>query len=201
MRMTNLMNSIKNFKKTDFRFANSVYGKFIENTTLRMDCKFNTNAEQFSRNASSPLYKSHIICGENLTVSFLNKPKVDMRQVWPVGFSVLELSKLAMQELYYNVIQRAFGWACVDVVMSDTDSFLLRVSGYTMEEVREKLKDVMDFSNLHPDHPLYDEARKRVPGFLKDEMPNTVILQVIALKPKTYAMMALADEVKMAARG
>ena len=109
-----------------------------------------------------------------------------MDRKYSVGFSILELSKLAMFQCFYEVIQPRFGKHNVDILLSDTDSFILHIKNHTKEEARHKLKDVMDFSNLHPSNSFFNETRKNVPGYLKDETPNGSIVECIALKSKCY---------------
>lgn len=167
--------------------ANSAFGKLIENHQNRMDCKFETSAAILQEHAASPLYKSTMICSEGLSVSFMKKPAVDMRQVWAVGFSILEISKYIMQKLWYQHIVPAFGWKNLHMIFSDTDSFCYSVKGRSPDEVRHALKDVMDFSNLPKHHPLYSEERKKRPGFLKDETPDRIVKEVVAVKSKTHA--------------
>ena len=166
-----------------------------------MDCKFNYNREIAMQHASHPCHKGTLICGEDLTISFLKKKKVKMQQCWPVGFSILETSKYIMQSLYYDKIVPSLGQGHVSVVMSDTDSFLIEVKGWTEDQVMERLSGVMDFSNLDPAHPLYDRSRCREPGYLKNEVSKNVILEVVALKSKTYAIRFLKGGSKNTAKG
>lgn len=49
----------------------------------------------------------------------------------------------------------------------------------------------MDFSNLPHAHPLYNPQNARRPGLLKNEVPNGSIVEVVAVKPKAYAMRTL----------
>ena len=57
----------------------------IEGIAKRMDCKFNREKHQAMRHASSPLYKGSVICDENLSISFLSKSAIRMRQSWAIG--------------------------------------------------------------------------------------------------------------------
>lgn len=180
--------------------ANSIYGKFIESIDKRMDARFNRSEDRATRNATSPLYKGTMVCDEELTISFHKKPVTVVRQCWAVGFSILELSKLRMAQLYYSDIQPALGVGNVSVVMSDTDSFLLSVKGHTQDQIMDKLAHIMDFSNFDPKHRLYSPERKRVPGYLKNEMPKTSILEAVALKAKSYALKT-EEGVKATAKG
>ncbi len=151
--------------------------------------------------ASHPCHKGTLICGEGLSISFLKKKQLRMKQCWAVGFSILELSKHTMARLYYHEILPRLGHENVDIIMSDTDSFLLKVTGYAEHDIMEKLADIMDFSNLDETHPLHDKSRNKIPGYLKNEVPKTVIMEVVALKSKTYAIRFLSGETKNTAKG
>ena len=166
-----------------------------------MDCKFNRDADTAMQNASHPCHKGTLICGEDLSISFLKKKKLKMKQCWAVGFSILEISKYIMQQMYYDQLIPRLGKGNVSVVMSDTDSFLLVIKGWTEEEIMRKLSPVMDFSNLEESHPLHSKKRSRTPGYLKNEVPKNVILEVVALKSKTYAIRFLDGGTKNTAKG
>ena len=175
--------------RTQKLIPNSVYGKFIESQDKRMDCKFATTPERDATNTRHPLYKSKLICGEELTISFHAKKQLVMNQSWAVGFTILEISKYIMQSLYYKSLVPALGGARnVSMVMSDTDSFLIRVRGHTEAQALEKLSPFMDFSNLPEDHSLFSKAKARQPGLLKSEVPQGSIKEVVVLKAKTYTV-------------
>jgi hypothetical protein len=166
-----------------------------------MDCRFNSTCDRALRNSSSPLYKGSLICDENLTISFHQKKTVEMKQCWALGFSILELSKWHMQQLYYSKIVPALGEGNVAVVMSDTDSFLLATNYEREDEVMGLLAPWMDFSNLDEDHFLHSKVRARTPGFLKNEVPRGVITEVVALKSKTYVINTSLGETVNKAKG
>ena len=175
--------------------ANSVYGKLIENITKRTTAIMDKNELAASRHASSPTFKSMMICSNDLTISFHKKKEVHMKQCWALGFSVLEISKWIMQRLYYEEILPALGgYKNVDVIMSDTDSYILQIKNHTTEEAMTKLKHIMDFSNLPKTSKLYDNSRARIPGLLKNEVPNGDILEVVAVKPKAYSLLTKTFE-------
>ena len=182
--------------------ANSVYGKMIEGFDKRMDCLFNTTRESALRNSSSPLYKGVMICDEDFSITFRKKKKLVLNQCWAVGFSILEISKYYMQDLYYRRIRPALGedTPCT-IVMSDTDSYLMSIGCKDEVEVMTRLKHVMDFSNLEPSHPLYDGEKAKLPGYLKNEVPKASILEAVALQSKTYAIRTDLDETINKAKG
>ena len=45
-----------------------------------------------------------------------------------------------------------------------------------------------DTSNYSKDHPLYDARNKKVLGKMKDECGEDVIEEVVAVRPKMYAV-------------
>ena len=179
----------------------------IEGHNNRMDCRFNYDGERSLVNSSSPLYKGTLVMDDpelsDFSITFLSKKFVMMnKQQWAIGFSILELSKLIMQRLYYQRIQPTFGAENVELLMTDTDSFLMRIKSVdpiTEDQCMEKLADVTDFSNYPKNHPLYNAARAKQVGLLKNELPNKKIETFVGLKSKTYAIRvegASSDEIK-----
>lgn len=166
--------------------SNSLYGKMIENTEKRMDCKFVMDEQKAVRHFSDPLFRGTMILNEENCITFHMKKKVWMKQCYPIGFSILELSKYVLQHLYYSVIKPRFGRNEVSVIMSDTDSLLLAAHASSPDELVTKLSDVMDFSNYDKDHPLFDASRKNQLGLIKNEVPGDVIQEFIGLRAKTY---------------
>ena len=190
--------SLKNIYKL---LCNALYGKMIEGVFGRMDCKFNSDRDAALKNSSSPLYLGNLICDEDFSISFLRKKNVRMNQSWAVGFSILELSKLVMQELYYDTIQPAFGKDGCTVLMSDTDSFLLEVRAPSVDDAVSRIESVMDFSNYPKDHHLYDPSRAKALGYLKNEVPNSTITNYVGLKSKTYMLLTEDGGKQVRAKG
>jgi len=172
----------------------------IEDGSKRMDCQFCYSHDTCLRWQSNPRFKSAIICSENLSIAFLKKKNLRLNQNWAVGFSILELSKLHMMELYYDVIQPTFNNE-VSVLLSDTDSYVLAVKTSSPDEAAKKLAPYMDFSNYAEDHDLYDCSRKNVVGLLKNEEAKTVIRRLVALKAKTYTYQTKEGEQKSRSKG
>ena len=180
--------------------SNSLYGKLIEGTKNRMVCQFNMHEKKALRNFSDPLYKGVVICDEDFSVSFHHKREVYNRQSWAVGFTVLELSKYVMSDLYYNYVQPRFDYNC-SVCLSDTDSWVLAAPCQSSDQVVSRLSDIMDFSNYEVTHPLYNSSRKNVVGFLKNEVPKDEIIKFVGLKSKTYAFMTKKQDLEAKAKG
>ena len=155
------------------------------------------------RNTASPLFKGALVCDENFSITFWKKKQLQLnKNQWAVGFTILEASKLIMQKLYYETIQPRFGIDNVEVLMSDTDSFLLKLrTNLSGDECVQQMYDVMDTSNYPPSHPLYSRDKEKALGFLKDEVPNKKILSFVGLKSKTYAIQVEGGKTEVKAKG
>ena len=176
------------FKKRLFKLlANSLYGKFIQDVRKYCEIKFAFSEKQLQKYCKNPFFVSTQSIGKNKNVHmvFIRKPKIKLNRLYAVGFSILELSKLHMFSLWYEELFSTFG-EDLHLVLTDTDSFIMRVNNHSKTEALSKIAHIMDFSNYPPSHPLYNECVKKVPGYLKDEYPNANIEEVVAVKSKCY---------------
>ena len=158
----------------------------IENADNRMDACFVRDRATALKKHTDPRLKGSMILAEDLSLVFMGKKKVKLNQLWPVGFSILEYSKCHMLSLFYKHIRPAF-MNKATILLSDTDSFVLALSSPSTDHAISVLGDVMDTSNYKPSHPLYNASRKNVPGLLKNESPDQDIVEVCAVRSKTYA--------------
>lgn len=180
--------------------ANSLFGKMIENGTSRMDVRFVTNRKNALIRNTDPRTHSFKIFDEDLSAAFMRKKVINLNQNWAVGFAILELSKYYMQKMFYERVKPAFNGR-VSVLMTDTDSWILRVPTDSCDQACQLLGDVMDFSNYPQDHPLYDESVKNVTGYFKNESPQSEIQEMVGVRSKTYAVRTAADETSNKAKG
>lgn len=152
------------------------------------------------RRNTDPRLRGQLILEEDFSIAFLAKKLVKLNQMWPVGFSVLELSKAHMLSLYYKELLPAFHGK-VSVVMSDTDSYLVMLASPSVDDAITKLMHVMDTSNYPKDHMLYDDSRKNQPGLLKNECPANDIIEAVAIRSKVYAFRTENDNVDTRCKG
>jgi len=176
---------------------NSLFGKFIQNPLKQMNCYFVQNEKSALKRNTNPRFKGHLIMEENFSICFFKKDRISLAQCWPIGFSILELSKYIMQDLMYNTLKKKFG-SKIGVLLTDTDSWVLTLPG---TNPLTKISSVMDFSNYDKTHPLYDPSRKNRPGLLKNEIPRDEIKSVVALQSKTYAIKKAAGGVDTRCKG
>ena len=186
--------------KSDFKkrmaklLANANFGKWLQNVRKYIDVKIVSKETTAAKWINSPRFISSRQLSPDLIAIFLKKKKVVLDRKYSIGFSILEISKLIMYEYFYEVIVPRFGEKNVDIILSDTDSFLLHIRNHTREQAREKMSDVMDYSNLAKNDTFYDAGRAKVPGYLKTETPTSRITECVAPKSKCYAFRSVPDD-------
>lgn len=77
------------------------------------------------------------------------KPVLYVKQATYVGFANLEHAKFFVYDTYHNTLKTAYHER-VNLIYSDTDSFILKLQCDNLEEEykREPLKRLIDFSNF-----------------------------------------------------
>jgi hypothetical protein len=152
-----------------------------------MVAKFIYSAKKFERAAANPLYQSFQQLDENLVIGFAKQKTVNLARPYLTGFSVLEISKWHMYNIFYKHIRVLIPSA--SVAFSDTDSFLLTLPGKSVEEALEPINYLMDYSNLSPDHPLYSTSVKAHVGYLKEENEfKNQIVEACLIRSKCYSL-------------
>ena len=105
--------------------SNSIYGKLLYNAWKNnIDTKLVTNSKRFKELNSSPRFKQSYPIDQKKLIVKLSSDKIELNYPLFVGWYVLELSKLHMHDLYYNVLKENYSQN-VNLVYMDSDSFLL----------------------------------------------------------------------------
>ena len=81
---------------------NAVYGETMENMRKIIKIRIKTNEKDFLKYASRPAYIGHKKFGKNLVVIHEKKELLTLNKPIYVENTVLELSKLAMYQFYYD---------------------------------------------------------------------------------------------------
>jgi len=84
---------------------NSVYGKTCENLKKRSDIRLVTSSVDCKKLIEKPHCKGYRIFNQNLAAVNLEKVVAKIDKPTPVGFKVLEMSKLVMFEFYYDKLK------------------------------------------------------------------------------------------------
>jgi len=175
------------FEQDQFKkVANCVYGKTIQNVRNYISVHLHTTMSSVQGAISSPTYKNFVIIGDNLVQTNHTLSEIIHDKPIYVGFTILELSKHFMFDFYYNKLTKDLKCE-IDLGMSDTDSFLFKVSDSRI--FREHIHQYMDYSNYPVNNPLYSSANKSQLGYFKDELAGKEICtEFVGLKSKCYSM-------------
>ena len=186
---TELRKNAKNeFEKNFFKLMNnSVFGKTMENVRNHRDIKLVTSDKRRKRLVSEPNYDSHKKFSEHLMAIEMEKKRVKMTKPLYLGMSIFDISKTVCMN--FGMIKPKYGYRG-KLCYTDTDRFIIYIkTKYFFEDISNDVDTWFDTSN-------YDENDKRllpvgknkkVPGLFKDELEVKIIIEVVALRPKTYA--------------
>ena len=104
-------NAKNDFEKQYFKdMNNSFYGKTLANVLGYTDMKFCLNKKQFEKCISSPLVAGppNIIKEDGLALVQMHKKAVILDQLIYVGTIILQLSKLKMYQIHYDVMKKVY---------------------------------------------------------------------------------------------
>lgn len=180
--------SKNSFEKNYWKLIpNCIFGKSIEGIENRKDVIICSESKQFAKLVKSPHYERHIIVNENLVIVIHSKIRAKFIRPYYMGFSILEISKFIMYNFFYNILQPYFGVDGCKVLYQDTDSFVLLLKTSNIFTDLKNLEQNMDFSNVHPTHPLFSEKNKTQLFKFKEEFGLRPISRFCALKAKCYS--------------
>ena len=188
---TELKKNAKNeFEKNFFKLMNnSAFGKTRENVRNHRDIKLVTSEKRRKRLVSQPNYHSCKKFSDNLIAIEMKKTIVKMNKPLYLGASILDISKTLMYKFWYDYLKPKYGGR-VKLCYTDTDSFIIYIKtedffGDISNDI-EKWSDTSNFDK-NDKRALPTGKNKKVPGLFKDELGRKIIIEVIALRPKTYA--------------
>ena len=217
-------NATNDFEKDLYKLmCNSVYGKTLENVRKR------TNADIFTFNNNQVLradlgtghrenkYPERILqkrldspflmrvnhLSENLLFVEQMKKTITANKPIAVGGAVLDLSKLLMNQFYYDYIIPKFGYENVKLTFTDTDSLCLHIRTPDIyQSIKPDIKKWFDTSNFPKDHPLYYGKNKKQLGYFKFETGAEQINEIVCLMAKLYGFETTRKrKFKMTAKG
>ena len=165
--------------------SNSLYGKFIQDVRKYSNIKFINNEKDLGRYISNPFFEDCVELSNNICIVFMKNETIKLDRLYSIGFSILELSKHHMFSAWYKFILPVFENNC-KLVLTDTDSFVIKFTHDSKESALKKLEKLMDFSNFPENSKFYDSSKKKVPGFFKDEYPMGIIKEAVSVRSKCY---------------
>ena len=193
---TELRQKAKNdFEKDFFKLMNnSVFGKTMKNVRKHRDIKLVTTNKKRNKLVSEPNYYTTKWFSENLTAIEMKKTKVKMNKPIYLVFSILDLSKAVMYEIWYDYIKPKYGKKAKLCYM-DTDSFIIHIKTEDFyKDIADDVEKRFDTSNyecssIECNRSLPTGRNKKVIGLMKDELGGNIMTEFVALKPKTYSLL------------
>ena len=137
-----------NFEKDFFKLMNNtVFVKTMENVRKHRDIKLVTTDKSRSQLVLEPNYHTTKWFSENLIAIETKKAKVKMNQPIYLGFSILDLSKIVMYEIWYDCIKPKYGKKA-ELFYMDTDNFVIHIKTTDFyEDIADDVEERFDTSN------------------------------------------------------
>ena len=176
---TQLRKNAKNeFEKDFFKLMNnSAFWKTMENVRNHRDFKLVTSDKRRKRLILEPNYHSFKTFSDNLMAIEMKKTRVKMT------------TPLYLGEFWYDYINPKYGDKA-KLCYADTDSFIIHIKTEDFfEDISNDVEKWSDTSNYDKNdkRPLPIGKNKKIPGLFKDELGGKIIIEVVAIRPKTYA--------------
>ena len=127
----------------------------------------------------------------------MKKEKVKMNKPIYLVLSILEISKILMYEFWYDYMKPKYG-DDVKLCYRDSDSFIMHIK---TEDSANDVKKRFDTSNYEVSRPLPTGKIKKKIGLMKDELGGKIMIEYVALRPKTYSYLADDCEEDKKAKG
>src|SRR5271156_5561519 len=154
---------------------NSIFGKSMENLRDRIKVKLVGDEYNYVKCASKPTFSGVTILGDELVLVQYTNANVVLKSTIGIGAAVLDLSKLIMYNLAYNILPKyKTDFDCkMEIVGGDTDSLFLIVRGGVdvMKDIYPKMigDSLLETSNYTKTHKLYNNKLNARLGCIKDE--------------------------------
>lgn len=171
---------------SDTYFLFTISGKCLENVRKHTDIKLVQTEKKLRKIAAKPTFKCFRIFNEDLIGIECKRVKVKLCKPAYCGFSILDLSKHAMYEFYYQYLKAKYDER-VTLQFTDTDSFLFHcVTDDIYMDMQENI-DLFDTSNFPQPHFLHSNKNKKVLNKMKSETADKPILEFVGLRAKQYS--------------
>ena len=186
---TKLRKNAKNdFEKDFFKLINNaVFGKTMKNVTNHRDIKLVTTNKIKNQLVSEPNYPATNLFSEILLAIEMKKTKVKINNPVYLSMSLLDISKTLMYEFWYDYIKPKYQ-NNAKLRYMDTDSFIIQIKTEDFyKDIANDIEKRFDTSNYEVDRPLSKGMNKKMIGLMKDELGGKIMIEFIAIRPKTYS--------------
>lgn len=187
----------KNFYKL---MVNSFFGRCLLNVRKLRNISIATTKKECRKHLQSATTDYFQPINENCVLFKKKRTTLNLNRPIAIGFTILDLAKLHMYRMYYDVFKKTYG-NNVELVYTDTDSLVLEIKCKDLyKDFKNKLPNIFDFSNYEKSHFLYDESNKMKIGLLKDETSGIPVREICCLKCKMYSIV-FGNECKKTGKG
>ena len=115
------------FEKDFFKLMNNaVFGKTMENVRKHRDIKLVKSDKKRNKLVSEPKFHAMKLIDNNLAIIEMRKVKVKINRPIYLGLSILDISKIAMYEFWYDYVKSKYQDKARLCYM-DTDSFVVNI--------------------------------------------------------------------------
>ena len=173
---TELRKQPKNYIAKDFvkLINNAAFGKTMENMRKYRDNKLVTIDRRRNQLVSEPNHHKTKLFSEDLLAIEIKMVNVKINKPVYLGMSALEVSK--------------------DIwIYMDTGSFIIDKTEDLYKDITDDIKKGCDTSNYEVDRPLPKGLNKKVIVLMKDELGGKIVIDFVALRPKTYSYLTDDD--------
>lgn len=168
------------------RVSNSLYGKLIENVFSYRKTQLVDAEDEVAKYVGMKQFQSCTKISKKIYAIHSRPKKLFLNKLYAAGFTILEVSKVLMFNLYYNIIKPACPGS--NLIYSDTDSLILSTP-FKPETFFDRIGHIVDYSNYPTTHKKYSQENKNALNFVKDECKGTHwISEWAALRPKNYSI-------------
>ena len=178
--------SLSPFMKNVFKLmCNAIYGMFLLDASKFVELYFATNRLAALKRINAPNFKSLRHFSENLVLILSRKSPVELNSPVAIGLTVLCLAKRYMNYLFHEELKPKLTDA--RLLSTDTDSFIIKFKGKTLEDGLLPIRHLLDTSNVPKEHPWFSMEKHLTPGWLKEEgCLKKRITRCVFLKSKQY---------------
>ena len=152
-------NSPDQFSKDLYKLlSNCIYGKSIENQRKRINVKLVNDKKAYQKIVNKPNFVSQKIIDKKFVTVHCSKKVLTLNKPIYVGFFILELSKLLMNQFHYDYVLKTFN--NVKLLFTDTDSLVYEIKDGNIYDQCYKDKELFDFSGYSKDSIYFDNTNK-----------------------------------------
>ena len=166
---------------------NAGFAKTMENVRKQRNIKFVTTERRRIYLVSEPNYDTAKFFTENLLAIEIRKTQILMNKPVYLGLSILDLSKIAMYEFWYDYGKLKYG-ENAKLCYMDTYNFIAHVETDDIyKDPAEDFETRLDTSNFEIDRPLPKEENRKVTGLMKNELGGKIMKEFVGLRAKIYS--------------